>query len=651
MIRTFYDKGQDYIDSFWPLVIKFINSSFVSSIGDIQTKIKKEYDLDIPQHSLSIILTRAKGKDYVTQDEKLYKLTEQGVEFLKKLESESEVNERITKLIKSAKEYLEKKYKKQFTDDNIINLFGGFVEEHINYFEQFVNKNDAGQQLTNNILADLKKYEIGLLEYLEEVYRNNPNISKTVQDIVCGSIISSVLSSKNLSETTKKFETTIIYFDTNIILSLLEFRYDEENKPVKELFELMLKEKRFKFKVFDFTIIEIINVLKNYFNEQYLYSPDIKVASLYSSLKSKGWSPSKVRTFVMEINEHLYAKGIDVENTNIKIDEYEPKHSDKSNLIKYKPEQGSFGQNHDLAAIDRIIDIREKTIRRLEYAKALFLTSDVKLSKYDFKEMGHDAKETICEVMLDRLLTNVLWLKNPSILKDIPLSSIIAMHSKHLFINESIWKHFYEIIRLLKNKNEINEEEISILIYDSQVQNNLRTIDLDKIDTINKEWLMENIKEAKKKYDLSQQQLITNHEKDKKKSIREEEDKLKNLSLFFTQKISKIDQENNNKWYDALAKIKEDANSSAKKSAKIVCSIIFAILLIVLFPVIIENWQQLGLITTLITIISILVFGLNLLDLRQKAYDCIYDFLYKKIYRSKIKIIEKIEQELFNQAV
>ena len=102
MVRTFFDKGEDYIDSFWPFVLKVLpeDRSFVP-ISAIQDQVKEKYGLEIPQHSLSVILTRAKRRNYVLQTKRECALTESGLTHVSTFETERDVNKtRLTNCLR-----------------------------------------------------------------------------------------------------------------------------------------------------------------------------------------------------------------------------------------------------------------------------------------------------------------------------------------------------------------------------------------------------------------------------------------------------------------------------------------------------------------------------------------------------------------------
>ena len=279
-----------------------------------------------------------------------------------------------------------------------------------------------------------------------------------------------------MAEVTKKFDRTKVYFDTNFAFSVLGLHYDEYNVPAHELFHLMRGEGVFEFKVFDFTVDEMVSVLRNYLTEKHYYLPNIKVGSIFSSIKSKRWTQSDMKEFIVRIEEKLWKEGISIEATGVDLQHYDPQREEyRTALKKYKTWQNMRGQNHDLAAIEKISAIRKSPVRRIEAAKALLLTSDMRLARYDFCERGHRERETLCEVIADRLLTNMLWLKHPNIVKELSLTSIISIHSRHLFIDREVWKRFYTTMMDLRKRGSIDERDISILIYDNHIQDILKT--------------------------------------------------------------------------------------------------------------------------------------------------------------------------------
>jgi len=360
MIRALYDKGEDYIDSFWPFVLCVLPpDKSALSYDAIQGIIEKKYGLDIPQHSLGVIVTRAKHKNLISAKNRRCALTENGLKYLQTFEPEKDVNRRINELLEDARGFLKEKHHVTLSSTDIRELIQAFVKEHIEFFEQFINPEGVTAELSTQEKI-LQAHEAALLSYLAGVERAKPSIFNTLQEIVCGSIISAILRGKSLAEATKRFEHTSVYFDTSFAFSTLALDFDAYNKPAQELLKLMNLERSFRFKVFDFTVDEMVRVLRNYPKEHHLYLPNIKVGSIFSSLKAKGWTTADITEFIVKIEENLWKLGITVEPTRVDLQKYTPtSENQRDALLKYKPEQRELGQNHDLAAVEKIVEIRK----------------------------------------------------------------------------------------------------------------------------------------------------------------------------------------------------------------------------------------------------------------------------------------------------
>jgi hypothetical protein len=509
LIRTLYDQKGDYIDTFWPLIVKALptDGSGVSLDG-LQNSIAEKYGLSIPQHSLRTITTRATRKGYTERRDKLISLTRQGIDFYyDKLEPERQAMRRVNELLEDARVQISARHQLSLTTEQIKDAIQSFVVSNLEVFEQFFNADIISSEPKTEMSGAT---ESALLDYFMDIERTKPNVFRTLQDIICGSIISAIVhSGEMLVETGKRFERTTVYLDSNYLLSLLRLGYEEDNHPALELFRLMKAEGAFEFRVFDFTVHEITSLLKNYEREQHVYHPQIKVNSLFASLKTKGWTAAKVREFVVNFETQLWDElEVKIASTEVNLRNYEPADpSRRDSLAAYKPYQGDREQNHDLAAIDQIRSIRKKHVTRIEKCQAMLLTSDLKLALYNYNEEGHKDDYTISEVIPDRLLTNILWLKNPGANGKLSLDSIIAAHSRQLFVDQAIWKKFYKTVADLRSEGSIDDKDVSLLLFDSHIQEVLREYEPEDVDRVETD-LMKIIEDYEKRRDDSSRRAV-----------------------------------------------------------------------------------------------------------------------------------------------
>lgn len=628
LVKTLYEHGKDYIDSFWPFVLKVMpKDKTAQDLSYIQKEVKVNFGLDIPQYSLKIIITRAKRRDFLIQKKRQYRLTDEGENYLDSLEPESEVERRINELLENIKDDMNEQLKLSLTPNEIYDIVLSFIHTNIDSLVEFFNPDSSIIQLTIPRKKD-NEYNNVLVNYFEIAKQNKPHLYKTLTDIIYGSVISTVASAKDIAKINKKFGHIQIFLDSNYLFSILGLNFPEFNKPAMELFNL-LKLHKFKLRAFDFTIDEMVRVLKIYSKEQHLYIPDIQVNSIFSSLKSQGYTIEDVREFIMKIEDKIWKIGVNIEPTTIELKDYEPSKDEyRSKLSQYKQDQNLLAQNHDLAVIEKIREIRGTLKREIENSEAIFLTSDLKLSNYNFKEMAHREKATISEVIPDRLLTNILWLKNPTIIEDIPLKSIIAVHSREMFINRKIWKRFYENVKELKEDGSINNKDISMLFYNHHIEEILKIYDESKIDEITPNFIKEHI-------DIADNKIS---EKIKKKLEKQKEIFKKQL----TQKELEKEKEFEAKLEKYKKKLKTEANKEARRNAIGIMFIPFFILCgISIYFYFFKGWQLISKVFTDISlglgILSFLGIKLNIFNIR----NYIQGKIFQKIYKKKLLMLEE----------
>jgi len=612
IVKSLYEHFGDYIDTFYVFVLKVLPTDKSNiDLDSIQERIQHIYGLFIPLFSLQSIVTRAKKKSYVTEKSGYVALTEKAEKYLERLESESETTRRINKLLESIKNYLnDPQLNLEETRRILVHFINENIEPVIDFFDPDRKSNFISQK-------KFYKYEEKLVEYFKIVNQQEPDLYKTLQDIVYGSILSLSLVCTNIAEVNKKFRDVVIFLDSNFIFSLFELHYPEFDRPVKELFEL-LKKYKFKLKVFDFTIQEMVHVLGAFSFEQHMYFSGIKVDSIYSNLKEKGWSIQDVREFIQRIEEEIWNLGIEIHPTTVDLNVYSPKKEHVDKIQKYKPLQPYQTDRiycHDLAALEKVKEIRGGLKREIEKCIAIFLTSDLKLSRFDFIELKHKENFTICEIIPDRLLTNILWLKNPNIIREISLQSIIAVHSRGIFINQKIWKRFYFNVQKLKEDKRIDDIDIATLFYSGHVEEILRQFDESDIMEITPHLIEEAIKEAKEKVD------------------NETQEKLESQKIIFEEQISKevVIQK---KWEEKIKTIKNKIEKDSQERAKLITNIeivVFCVLIIILFFISLNSLPKIiALIPALFGILGFFGMKFDFHHVKSSSVDKKFNLIYQK---------------------
>jgi len=613
LAKAMYEKEKDYIDTYYTFILKILPIDKTSlDLYSISEKVEEKFNIIIPEVSLKSIITRAKKSGYLFVEKKQkkwqIKISDKGIKYIGGLETESNVKRKIDELLNDILNY--------FKDDklnvqNINKIFFSVIDKNIELLREYFSPHS--RPLTNKYIKKKSGYEKKLFKYIKLAENQKPRYWEMLRNIVYGSIIATAAFSKNISVLDKKFKNVQIFLDSNFIFSLFDLHYPEINKATKELFNL-LKSYKFKLKVFDFTLDEMINVLSNYARKQNIYYKDIKVNSIFSNLKTKGYTIEDMKEFIRKIENKLWDLNIEIVPTTIDLDKYIPDKSQISKIMQYKPKFGNITNiyNHDLAAIEKIKEIRKTKVREIEKSKAIFLSSDLKLAKYNHIEMGHRKNLTIGEVIPGRLLTNILWLKNPTIKEDIPMDTIISIYSGESMITREIWERFCENIEKLKKEGRIQDIDIATLLFDKQMEDILTNLDDSDIDDFTPDETFKNINKIK----LDLQQKI---EVEKK----EYEEKLSENVV----KIEKMMEH----WESIRLKLDKKAKINAKKYSYIIITIPLLFLLLILkaqkTPVFFQNISAA---LWIIYFVLRLYFKIDLFNIQSNLYTRLYNYFYRK---------------------
>ena len=507
LIRALYDEGRDYIDSFWPFTTRVLSlDKSPMNPQAVADAVADKFSLSIPVHTTRTFLERAKNRGkYVSRKDGAYALTNAGLDYVHGMETQHSVGRRITSFVKSASEYLAEKNpafgERAYTQriiEHIVGRGGGLF-----------NFGVEGPVTASKSLS--MEDERDVLLFFRHVKSADPEQFNTLRDLILGSTIAGLLKRTDITDATRRFKPTTLYLDTNFLLSVLGLRFPVECRPAGELIRLLNKNPRFTLGIFDFTLEEVFYLLHGFARESRKYPDGVKIGSLYASMKYRGWTTSRVTEFISRIDGELEGFGISVLTTGFRLGDISLPDEEVVNSYRgYKPMQGDRGCAHDLQAINLVAKHRPpRKARRVEDAEVFFLTEDTRLSNYAFNELGHREQETISEVMPDRLLTNLLWLKDPQVLERLPVETAIAMHSRDLFIDNAVWLRFFDVLKDLQEDGTLDDGAASVLLYSGQVHKDLAGLGAASARTaVTADFILRRLDGARKQAELEQEREL-----------------------------------------------------------------------------------------------------------------------------------------------
>jgi len=619
LIKSIYEESKDFLDIFVPFVLNSFPEGKKECNLDILSKcLEEKFGLLVPKHTLNTLIKRAARNLYVQRSQNKCFLTDKGADLiLKTITKQEETKREINALFEDISNFIKENFSIDVNTEDIKELLNSFIKRQLGPLITFFNPKLFKEEWR----GEGNKNEFYLIKYFKFAKQQKPSEFKYLEDIFYGALISSLVNKEDISALSKNFKKLQIFLDTNFMFSIMGLHYDYICKPAKELFEL-LRSNKFQLKIFNFTIDEMVRVLKGYIKEEQKYIPNIKVNSIYSNLKIKGWTRDDCIRYISKLEQRIHELGIQIEYTDIDLERWKPNNIDIfSRISEYKRDQNPLGKKHDLCAIEEIKRRRGiKPKKEIESCGSVFLTSDLKLAQFNFVEFGHKDNFTVCEVISDRILTTLLWLKKPSVIKHLPIETFMSIESE-ILIDRNIWNRFYDNLTKLKDEEYITEDDISILLYYHQLEQDLAFI--NDPDEITSRLVLEEIEKSKKTIDEKTKKMI--------------EDEKKKLELKYKEEIKKKVEY----LLTLIQTMKNNIKESSKKRTNQIILFLYIFLFLFFAIVIFLLWKKNNLIAIISLLVGILqLFGIkaNIFKIRDKLTNKLFNKIYiKRLAKAKIE--------------
>ncbi|NPV00747.1 MAG: hypothetical protein HPY53_05125 [Brevinematales bacterium] len=536
-IKTIHDKKKNILDSYIPFIEHCLYQHKESlSVSLLQNFIIDNYKIEIPKNTLTTILNSLKkknlisikGEDIIIQRD----MKSQNEEYIKYYEkSKRDLNEFII--------FYKNNYSSQeIQDEEVLKLINDFVLYSIKYFNLL--QDIPANAVFNPVFHELVQYIIdirnnndhlftifkniffgGLLLNLINTHRENTQLQNSLAVYLDTSYLFRILelqnpffnsAAKELFEIMKKHKFKFFIFEQNynelrskliyIRKKMLENKYEQnyyddfnnidglEGSILRNfksfalldefIDELNEKLKKLGIEVVSSSILETVGefeslenaltrvkIYKDYYCKILAKNKDlIKDDLLFESDFLEYKNPNEL---VDDIKKRIIEKCID--EKAIDIPDFKTFYESITDTIK---ENYGFHSALSVKVIKYIKEKRMKNFTNFSDCKLFYLTSDNTLFKFNNK--NHIYNKTIPEVMLDRLVTNILWSYNPTITGDVPIKQVLAAFQASNFLEYDYLNKFYDFV---KHYIDLQPSEENIL--DNVFSNLVLPYELNKI--------------------------------------------------------------------------------------------------------------------------------------------------------------------------
>ncbi|MGH8362617.1 MAG: hypothetical protein ACRESQ_04640, partial [Gammaproteobacteria bacterium] len=340
-----------------------------------------------------------------------------------------------------------------------------------------------------------------LAQYVNAVANGNNAAFDNLVAVVKGSMAANaVLYYKDPTRPASQVEELKVFFDTPFLLRLLGYEGIESQHVVSEAF-LIAKKMGAKARIFPHTFDECQGVLRGVSSQLRGQStrggPYGRV--FQHCIKNKITS-STVERWANSLASDLAKLGVSQEA--IDFENYKPPYSETElhqilqDALHYREE---YSLQRDLRSIAGVLSLRGNTaFYDIERAKAIFVTTNELLMSQALKYFNSgDREDRVPVVMSDLLFINLLWVKRPTLGRDLPKAIATATIASALNVPEKTWRAYLRTIDELAQNKQISEDDVILLRYSAVAEKELLALTHGREDAVSETSVYELLNEIR----------------------------------------------------------------------------------------------------------------------------------------------------------
>jgi hypothetical protein len=466
--------GKDYIDYFVPFIGFLLNRDRPDPVTTdiVKELLAKEFRLNVPSHPTEYALRRLAEQGFLRKDNYVYRFA--------KPYPVADLHTR--------RETMRQRY------EQILHRLGKFAAGHQ------IEWSDSDS--TNALLSYLRRFSIECLRtytkgsplpdtppldqrglytvslFVKSLYESDRQAFDRFIDVVKGHMLANALVCSDLKSISRNFGAVIFYFDTPLVLRLLNLEGDAKRVACNELIELIQALKG-QCAVFDHTFEESKSVIDA--DERNLDNPAAR-GRVIEEIRRRGITKSDLFLMSQKLEDLLKEKGLSRRRTpryvgrnqQFQIDEALLESSIRDEITYMNPRAIEF----DINSIRSIYALRQgKAPSRIEDAGAVLVTSNAGLARATF-EYGreHESTRAVSAVVTDFSLANVAWLKAPLKAPELPELEVMAACYAALEPPTDLWTDYVAEIDKLQALGTISADDHQLLRYSQPARSALMNL-------------------------------------------------------------------------------------------------------------------------------------------------------------------------------
>ena len=470
LLKSNWDQQQrSYLDNFVPFLAECMRQSEKTAFSalELTLAVDEKFGIHLPEPVAWSILGKAARTGLGRREGQLFHVDRSRLRAFDLTTRSTTAQREQSSLVASFKNFVSEQFDRELNDDDALLTLHAYVDK---YSMPILSSIVRGTAMPSEVKQESSSLDLNYIcsAFVMSAYRDNPQMFSHIENLVKGSMLSSVVYLSSPGDPRKPFTDTKLYLDTPLLLAALGYHGEEEERSVNETLGLGFSLGA-RLVTFEETVNETRGILQGCASQISIRG----TGRVEKYFRSMGYRPSDIQLFVSGLEKNIQSRRIQIvarpdHVTKLTVDESVL----EATLREFIPTYSQGALMHDLNALTAIHRLRRGgTSYDIESCKAIFVTSNGPLINASRRYFEIEYPNSFPIAIGNYELTTLLWLKRPLERPDLPEKQIVADCYAALEPGNTLWLRFLEEAERLQKRGAINEDDYFILRYELESRN------------------------------------------------------------------------------------------------------------------------------------------------------------------------------------
>lgn len=484
-LKARLDEGNDHLGIFMPLLLDVLSrrSRETFTTADIQESLVSTHGVVMPQQTVSTLLKRATARKYLQREAGRFRLNPgHDIPPLNVPAEKAQIRESQARLADACRAHASKRGLAVESADHALGMVFRFLED-----EQITMLLGAPPTKRDNHRDGSDRERVVVAEFIQDVVRSDPGLLGILKGMLEGLVLYHAAFLPDLSVSSRHFKDLRVVFDSNLVRQTLGYEGVAARTLMRETLDV-LKAGGVQCLLFDTTVSEIRRILHMY--EDRLATEQgrrsLRPVPMARHFLTQQYAPSDIREMAALLEHDIRAAGFQIARAPARTAEYTAGEKALAERLADRTSKDELEPRvvHDVDCVAGILSLRKgHRSASVDDAKAVFATGSPLVVRNVRVWWQEDEHETGLEPVVHiRALSNLAWLKKPSLASNFKVHELAALCAATLRPAQATWERFLKHLRSLEESHRLTSNEVTAVLVSAMSDRLLRDVEFDDDD-------------------------------------------------------------------------------------------------------------------------------------------------------------------------